>query len=210
MDKDTSVATRLNELLRSAGLAELEAGLAGRFQSYLELLIRWNARLNLTAIRDEEGILSRHFVESIACARGLPDGIRTLLDLGSGAGFPGIPIGLCRPDISVTLAESQAKKAAFLREALRALDLRATVHAQRAETLPSTFDCVVMRAVDRMQDAVEEGARLVQKRGWLGLMTTRGELPGLQRAAGPDFAWVRVVALPESEDRLIALGMRHQ
>ena len=94
---------RLNALLAEAGLAPLDAVLAGRFEDYLSLLLRWNARVNLTAIRDEEGILRRHFVESIACARALPAGIATLLDFGSGAGFPGIPIALCRPEIAVTL-----------------------------------------------------------------------------------------------------------
>ena len=86
-------------------------------------------------MRDEQGILSRHFVESIVVARELPQGIRTLLDFGSGAGLPGIPIALCRPEIAVTLAESQGKKAAFLQEAVRVLAISAMVHAGRAETL---------------------------------------------------------------------------
>jgi len=91
--------------------------LASEFGAYAALLIRWNARMNLTAVRDEEGILRRHFAESIVCARILPPGITTLLDFGSGAGFPGLPIALCRREIAVTLAESQGKKVAFLREA---------------------------------------------------------------------------------------------
>ena len=101
----------------------MESAVAGRFEDYLSLILRWNARVNLTAIRDEEGILQRHFVESIACARALPADITTLLDFGSGAGFPGIPIALCRPEISVTLAESQGKRAAFLHEAVRVLGI---------------------------------------------------------------------------------------
>jgi 16S rRNA (guanine527-N7)-methyltransferase len=108
-----SVPLRLNGLLTEAGLEAVDSVLAGGFEAYLSLLLRWNARVNLTAVRDEGGILSRHFVESIACARALPAGIATLLDFGSGAGFPGIPIALCRPEIAVTLAESQGKKAAF-------------------------------------------------------------------------------------------------
>ncbi len=71
-----------------------------RFAAYLALLQKWNARTNLTAIRDEEGILSRHFLESILCAHALPAGIQTLLDFGSGAGFPGIPIALMRSNTS--------------------------------------------------------------------------------------------------------------
>jgi len=110
-----SAFERLNSLLIRAGHKPLDPIQASRFESYLSLILRWNARVNLTAIRDEEGILSRHFVESITCARALPAGIATLLDFGSGAGFPGIPIALCRPEIDVTLAESRAKRQPFFR-----------------------------------------------------------------------------------------------
>ena len=96
-------SARLNVLLKAAGLAPLDEEIAGRFESYLSLFLRWNERLNLSAIRDEEGILSRHFIESIAVAHELPPEIATLLDFGSGAGLPGIPIALCRPEIAVTL-----------------------------------------------------------------------------------------------------------
>jgi 16S rRNA (guanine527-N7)-methyltransferase len=208
MAKDASAAHRLNELLVSAGLPELDAGLAGLFEAYLELLIRWNTRLNLTAIRESEGILSRHFVESIACARAIPEAVATLLDFGSGAGFPGIPIALCRPEIAVTLAESQTKKAAFLQEALRTLALRANVRAKRAETLASSFDCVTMRAVDRMERAVAAATGLVSAGGWLVLMVTSFDLPALRVAAGETFDWSAVLKLPSSEDRLIAIARR--
>jgi|SRR5947207_9938200 len=204
-----SLDARLNELLAASGLPELDSETAHRFEAYLALLMRWNARLNLTGIRGEEGILTRHFVESIACAWAIPAGVRTLLDFGSGAGFPGVPIALCRPEISVTLAESQAKKAAFLQEALRTLDLRtARVYAGRAEALEGTFDCVAMRAVDRMEVAVGAALRLVSRGGWLVVMTTNVELQGLQAAAGEHIQWVRTVGLPLSADRIVAVGTR--
>jgi 16S rRNA (guanine527-N7)-methyltransferase len=186
----------------------LDADLAGRFESYLSLILRWNARVNLTAIRDEEGILSRHFFESIACARALPAGITTLLDFGSGAGFPGIPIALCRPEIAVTLAESQAKKAAFLNEAVRVLGIGAKVHSGRAEALRSEFDCVTMRAVDKMEAAVESAARLVRPGGWLALMITRAQLEPMKAAAGAEFCWTDPVEMAGGGERLIALGKR--
>jgi len=126
---------RLNQLLTQSGHPPLTPETAEKFSAYLTLLQKWNARTNLTAIRDEEGILSRHFLESILCAQALPKSVQTLLDFGSGAGFPGIPIALIRKDVTVTLAESQNKKAAFLREALRTLNLKARVHNGRAETL---------------------------------------------------------------------------
>jgi 16S rRNA (guanine527-N7)-methyltransferase len=207
-DEAHPVGNRLNALLTEAGLAPLDAALTVRFEDYLSLLLRWNVRVNLTAIRDEEGILTRHFVESIFCARALPAGIATLLDFGSGAGFPGIPIALCRPEIAITLAESQGKKAAFLCEAVRVLGISATVHSARAEALRTVFDCVVLRAVDKMEVAVHAAASLVRPGGWLALMTTSKELEAFQSAAGAEFAWAEPLALPGGQDRLLALGAR--
>ena len=208
MTQHPTAGFHLNELLKASSLPELDPGLVRHFEAYLALLLRWNTRLNLTAIRDQEGILSRHFVESIACAHALPEGLRTLLDFGSGAGFPGIPIALCRPEISVTLAESQGKKAAFLREAVRTLDLTATVWARRAAMLQSTYDCVVMRAVDDMREAVSAASLLVSPAGCLVLLTTGSELEQLQAAAGEGFAWRPAVKIASSKDRLIATGKR--
>lgn len=199
-------AGRLNALLAQAGQAPLDDALAARFEVYLSLILRWNARINLTAIRDEEGILARHFIESISCARALPASIRTLLDFGSGAGFPGLPIALCRPEIAVTLAESQGKKAAFLAEVVRSLALSAKVHSARAEELRTVFDCVTLRAVDKMELAVHAAAKLVRAGGWLAMMTTGATLPALQSAAGPKFTWPTILLQPGGEDRLFALG----
>jgi 16S rRNA (guanine527-N7)-methyltransferase len=197
---------KLNALLTEAGLGSLDPALITSFQDYLSLLLRWNARVNLTAIRDENAILSRHFIESIACARALPAGIRTLLDFGSGSGFPGIPIVLCRPEIAVTLAESQGKKAAFLQEAVRVLGISAEVHSGRAEFLTAQFDCVVLRAVDRMELAVKAAAQLIAPSGWLALMTTRAAIASTEAAAGEAFSWEAGRALPASDDRMLVLG----
>jgi 16S rRNA (guanine527-N7)-methyltransferase len=131
-----------------------------------------------------------------------------LLDFGSGGGFPGIPIALCRPEIAVTLAESQGKKAAFLQEAVRVLGISAKVHAERAELLGARFDGVTLRAVDKMVRAVEAAARLVVPGGWLALMTTQKDLNALQAAAGAEFTWSALVTLPSGEEREIALGRR--
>lgn len=196
----------LNALLTREGLPSLAASIEGRFDAYLSLILRWNTRISLTAIGDEEGIVSRHFMESIACAAAVPGGVRTLLDFGSGAGFPGIPIALCRPEISVTLAESQNKKAAFLREAVRTLELRTTVHGGRAENLTTVFDCVVLRAVDQMETAVSAASRLVALPGWIMVMTTGSEVLSVHKAAGGRFAWQGNVKLPLSADRIIAVG----
>jgi 16S rRNA (guanine527-N7)-methyltransferase len=131
-----------------------------------------------------------------------------LLDVGSGAGFPGIPIALCRPEIAVTLAESQGKKAAFLSEVVRVLGVAAKVHSGRAETLRAVFDCVTLRAVDKMPQAVKAAGKLVAPGGWLALMTTGKELDALKAAAGTEFAWAEPLPLPGSKDRLLALAAR--
>jgi len=200
--------TRLQELLTAAGLTPLDDATASQFEDYLSLFIRWNEHLNLSAIRDEEGIISRHLVESIMVARDFPQGISTLLDFGSGAGLPGIPIALCRPEIAVTLAESQGKKAAFLQEAVRVLGIEAKVHAGRAEALRAVFDCVILRAVDKMAKAVVAAVPLVAPSGWLALMTTGGEIAQLQKAAGTEISWSDPVKLPFGDDRILALGRR--
>jgi 16S rRNA (guanine527-N7)-methyltransferase len=205
---EASPGQRLNALLIESGLDPLDAALTHSFEAYLSLLLRWNARVNLTAIRDADAILSRHFLESIACARALPAGIVTLLDFGSGAGFPGIPIALCRPEIAVTLAESNGKKAAFLHEAVRTLGISAKVYSARAESLPDRFDSVTLRAVDHMEQAVQAAASLVRDGGWLALMTTRSEIPALQQVAGSSFAWREIDLPPASENRLLALATR--
>jgi 16S rRNA (guanine527-N7)-methyltransferase len=199
---------RLQDLLMAAGLTPLDGKTASQFENYISLFVRWNERLNLSAVRDEKGILSLHIIESIAVARELPENVRTLLDFGSGAGLPGIPIALCRPEIAVTLAESQGKKAAFLQEAVRVLGVRVQIQAGRAEALGGDFDCVILRAVDKMPKAVVAAVPLVAPTGWLALMTTTSDLEGLERAAGTDFLWPIVRQLPDSAHRVVAFGCR--
>jgi len=129
---------------------------------YLDLLVRWNSRTNLTAIRSPEEMVRRHFGEGLFAGMNLGEPLPdTLLDLGSGAGFPGLPIALLHPQIAVTLAESQNKKATFLREAVRTLGLKnVEVWAGRAESLPPErqFHTVTLRAVDNMEAALAAAA----------------------------------------------------
>ncbi len=201
-------SSKLNERLREAGLDSLDNATASQFGLYISLFVRFNQRLNLISVRDEEAIIERHLIESIAVARSLPDGIRSLLDFGSGGGLPGIPIALCRPKIAVTLAESQGKKAAFLMEAVRTLGISVTVHAQRAETLGTVFDCVILRAVDKMPKAVASAVPLITPGGWLALMTTDATIAAIQPTAGSGVSWSPPILLPWSESRLLALGQR--
>lgn len=196
---------RLDSLLKDAGFAVLDGTTVEKFENYLSLIIRWNSHINLTSLRTEDAIISIHLAESIACARALPEGIASLLDFGSGAGLPGVPIALCRPEIAVTLAESQGKKAAFLQEVVRVLKIPVRVHAMRAETIGGVFDCVVLRAVDRMPRAVGAAVPLVKPEGWLALMTTDVEFPRLQAVAGAGFCWANPIRLQDSRSRVLAL-----
>jgi 16S rRNA (guanine527-N7)-methyltransferase len=167
---------------------------------YLELILKWNAKTNLTAIREPEEIVRRHFGESLFAGSHLGE-CGTLLDFGSGAGFPGVPIQLLRPDVQVTLAESQGKKASFLREVIRTLGLRTEVWAARVEEMPvgRQFDVVAMRAVDKMEAAVAEAAKRARER--VLILGTSG-------AEYSEFGRVETVGLPGSADGVLWIGRR--
>jgi len=152
-----------------------------RLSNYLDLLLKWNARTNLTAIRDPEEIVRRHFGESLFAGQNLgTPAPATLLDLGSGAGLPGLPIALLHPETHVTLAESQNKKATFLREVVRTLSLpNVEVWSARAETLPASrqFHTVTLRAVDNMEAALPAARLRIVPGGQLVLLTTAQHVP---------------------------------
>jgi 16S rRNA (guanine527-N7)-methyltransferase len=173
-----------------------------QLSAYLGLLLRWNARMNLTAIRKPEEIVQRHFGESLFTALHLGDP-DTVLDLGSGAGFPGLPIALLRSEIRVTLAESQGKKASFLREAIRSLRLKnAEVWASRAEMLPEAhrFHTVTLRAVDDMASAIAAAA----PRATHQIVMLAGTLPILPT----DFHPERPIPIPNSTSTVLVRAMR--
>ncbi len=173
-------------------LPEIPAALLPQLSTYLDLLIKWNARTNLTAIREPEEIVQRHFGESLFAARHLDLNTPTLLDFGSGAGFPGLPIALLRPDIRVTLAESQNKKATFLREAVRTLNLPVEVWPGRVEAMPGArqFHTVALRAVDNMDAAIAAAAN----RATHQLLLLAGNPPSLPA----DFHRKPFISMPHS------------
>lgn len=173
------------EAVIEAGLLPLSTQALERLALYGNLLLKWNSRMNLSAIRDARGILDRHIVESVAAAEFVPAGVRTLLDYGSGAGLPGVPIAVCREEIAVTLAESQSKKAAFLAEVSRSVGVPMRVHAGRVNGLPreSRYDVVALRAVDKMEGAVREARNRVARGGSLLFFATPSTRDALLEAA---------------------------
>jgi 16S rRNA (guanine527-N7)-methyltransferase len=181
------------------------ARICGQLATYLDLILKWNAKLNLTAIRTPEEIVRRHFGESLFAGTHVGP-CTTLLDFGSGAGFPGIPIQLLRPDVSVTLAESQGKKAAFLREAVRTLDLATEVYAGRVEAMPpaTQFDTVALRAVDNMEAAVREAGRRAARQVLI-LGTSRTRLSPL---LGANFVQSAQISVPGTSEGVLEILRR--
>ena len=194
--------------------AELPPTLLEHLRLYLELLLKWNARVNLTAIRDPEQIVARHFGESLFAARLLfpqpPDteGL-TLADVGSGAGFPGIPIKLWASRIELTLIESQNKKATFLREVLRTLELgRVEVIGGRAEQWEHTADTITLRAVEKFDHSLQIAAGLVKPGGRLCLLIGANQLQPAQELLGQEWSWDEAHPMPQSTERVVGIAHR--
>lgn len=206
-----STASSIEELLAPYLKNSLSQEVLTKLETYLELLLRWNARTNLTSIRDRDSIVRRHFGESLFLGQRLP-AFETMLDFGTGAGFPGIPIQLLYPGRKITLAESQGKKASFLREAVRVLELGSEVYAKRVEEMPSNkvFELVTMRAVDAMASALPEAAERVQPGGSLALLVARDFTLSSEGAAAPvDFLWKDPIPVP-GEGGMAWIGQKPQ
>ncbi len=197
--------------------------------AYLELLLRWNARLNLTAVRNPEEIVTRHFGESLFAAARLFSGEAApepaghwLLDLGSGAGFPGVPIKLYAPGLRLVLLESKYRKAIFLRELARALRLRdAQVFSGRAQDYPlpppQAPVSLTLRAVERFEQVLPVAARLLGASAGTGRLELAPRRLALLIGAGqvvtaravlPGFAWSDPVPIPLSLSRVLVLGSK--
>lgn len=122
---------------------------AEKFEKYYNMLVEWNQKFNLTAITDREGVFVKHFADSLLGERYVPQNA-TVLDVGTGAGFPSLPVKIARPDVRLTLNDSLQKRIGFLNEVVAALGLQdvQTIHA-RAEDLKERdyYDVVLSRAV---------------------------------------------------------------
>jgi 16S rRNA (guanine527-N7)-methyltransferase len=198
---------------------------------YIDLLKHWNARINLTAIRQEEEIVTRHFGESLFLARHLfpksvarapspanAGGVQTapfqpphVLDIGSGAGFPGLPLKIWAPEIHLTLIESNHKKAAFLREAARALTLtNINVIADRLETLTARprfprAQVVTFRAVERFDAILRQAVNLLAPKATLALLIGAAQVTHL--IAMTTLNWQPPMPVPQSRTRVLSIGV---
>ena len=211
-------AERIAELLEPfLSGAALSAAQLNNISMYVDILIRWNARVNLTAVRDPEEMVTRHFGESLFAAGLLfrvnsdraAKGLDRLIDIGSGAGFPGLPMKIWATQLRVTLIESNHKKAAFLREVVRALSLGdITVFPGRAEEFsidPQISSLVTLRAVERFDAVLPEAVRLAGPFGKIALLIGGGQVAIAQNIA-PQVQWDAAVPIPKSNQRVVLCG----
>jgi len=198
-------ASALRDLLAPfVPAADLDDALLASVSVHLDLLARWNQRMNLTALRLPEEMVVRHFGESLFAARSLlsRDAHHEVFDLGSGAGFPGLPMIYWAPRLQLTLIESHGRKATFLREVGRALQLSGfSVLNVRAESLTKRSRLVTMRAVERFDRAIVVAARLVAPGGRLAVLI--GEAQRERALSLLPEGESSAIALPSSEQRIL-------
>lgn len=156
---------------RTKSIADLSSQQLSALERHYDLMLKWNKVLNLTRITDEVEAVERHYFESLFLASHLPSAAQRISDIGSGPGFPGIPVAVLRPDCELTLIESHLRKAVFLREATRALP-NVKVLARRAEEVDCEFDLITSRGV-----SYEDLAPAVAKLASSALLLTGDEMP---------------------------------
>lgn len=170
-----------------------------QLHAHYELLQRWNRRMNLTTVEPGPQQVRRHIQESLFFGEHLPGLATSLADIGSGAGFPGIPLAILQSAWSVTLVESNQRKSVFLREASRDLE-NVRVLAKRGEEVAETFDWVISRAVNP-REVIALVPRLAPRVGLL-----LGEEDFLALRNWPGIAWKEPVRLPWGDRRICAYG----
>jgi 16S rRNA (guanine527-N7)-methyltransferase len=202
-----ALQVRLEQGLAALRLS-LPADAVPRLLDYQALLQRWNATYNLTAVRDPAEMVTRHLLDSLAILPYVQG--RTLADLGTGPGLPGIVLAIAAPGREILLVDSNGKKVRFLREAIRALKLDGVRAVQsRVEDVEGRYDCVTARAFASLADMLGWGGHLLAPDGiWLAMKGKRpdDELPGIP--AGFELRGTHELAVPglPAERHLLVLG----
>jgi 16S rRNA (guanine527-N7)-methyltransferase len=202
---------RLRQLLDPFGL-DLSDAQVHQILTYLTLLLRWNEKINLTSIRKPEECVTRHFGESLFIARHLHLAGK-LLDIGSGAGFPGLALKIAFPDLSVTLLEPVAKKRAFLKEAARVCGFsQVRVRGDRIEELarttpPPQFDFATMRAVGNLEQFVPLAAQCLRPNGRLLLWLSQQQAAGLDLIPA-GLTWSTPLPIPLTQSGVVCCGTK--
>jgi 16S rRNA (guanine527-N7)-methyltransferase len=177
-------------------------------RTYIELLLKWNSTINLTAIRSPEEIVRRHFGESFfAASRILPNqnSDASLIDIGAGAGFPGLPAKILVPGIALTLIESNQRKGTFLREIVRALGLpNVRIEMSRAESLDIQAEVITLRAVEKFESILPIVQRLLKPEGRAALLIGASQVEVAQSTIPID--WQEPIPIPLSQSRVLLVG----
>lgn len=194
--------------LKDLDLLSSEAAIP-KLLDYLSLLVKWNKTYNLTAIREPEKMLTHHLLDSLAVVPYVSG--KTLIDVGSGAGLPGIPVALAKPECRVTLLDSNQKKTTFLRQVCIQLDIpNVTVVCERAEAWQSAvkYEAVISRAFSDLSDFVRVAAHLCQPGGVMLAMKgvhPHGELRQLSSDVNVEGVFPLRVPELEAERHLVVM-----
>lgn len=209
MNAEKILITGLNELDISCTAEQISS-----FLTYLAELKKWNRAYNLTALRTDRDIIVKHFLDSLLYLRAFPEGALKIVDAGTGAGFPGIPIKIVRPAAEVLLVDSSRKKAAFLRHMIRSLKLTGIdVMEQRLEhpgrEHEKAYDVIVSRATFSVSEFLKIACPYVKENGRL-ILNKGPKLPEELKEAGTAEAVKEVLNLRlpiiHDERRLVVLG----
>ena len=194
---------------------ELNEAQAGQLLDYLELLQKWNRVYNLTAVRDPQEMLTHHLLDSLAAVRPLQrhveqNGARTLLDVGSGGGLPGVVFAICCPELQVSCVDTVGKKAAFIQQVaagLRLSNLRG-IHA-RVEKLTDTYDVVSSRAFATLKDFTDWSEQALTNDGvWLAMKGKEPVEEMAELSAGVKVFHVEQLAVPMLDAQRCIVWMR--
>jgi 16S rRNA (guanine527-N7)-methyltransferase len=191
---------------------ELSSNQITQLLAYLDLLLRWNRKINLTSIRTEEECVTRHFGESLYLARWVALQGK-LLDIGSGAGFPGLALGIAFPKLTTTLLEPVAKKRAFLKEAARVCGISGVeVRPERLEDFARqnptrAFETITARAVGHFDLLVPQAINLLRPDGRICLWIGQNQGQSLLESSGW-MQWGAPIAMPIGREREIWVGTR--
>ena len=197
---------RIAQLLQP--FIELDEMRLAAISTYIDLLLKWNARINLTAIRVPDEMVERHFGESFFAAKHVLalGPMKAAIDLGSGAGFPGVPFALLAPEVTVTLIESNQKKSTFLKELIHLLGLQnVKVFNGRAESYSESADLVTLRAVEKFEQVLPLALRLVSPNGRVALLIGSSQV-ALAKSLVPEVQWQEPLAIPSGHSRVLLVG----
>jgi 16S rRNA (guanine527-N7)-methyltransferase len=205
---------RIAEILAEYSIiVDRESRVVEGIRSYIGLLLQWNRSISLTTVTDPEEIVRFHFGESFFAASCVPIAHGRLADVGTGAGFPSLPLRMLIPSLDITLIESNAKKAAFLAEVVRRLDLdRVRIFRGRMEefegepdlTMSTPFDFITARAFGQFDSLLAWSSRHLAASGKLALWLGQGDVAAISHIGG--WVWAKALPIPGSKRRFIIAG----